>query len=202
MKTTPENSLHEYEYRARGYELIAGVDEVGCGCLAGPVVAAAVILRWDDIPVGITDSKKLSDKKRTELAIEIRQRALCFAVGVADVEEVDRLNIFHAAKLAMCRAVDQLAPKPQFLFIDGKFRIPHKLQQLCLVKGDLHSVSIGAASIVAKVHRDRYMEELEGVYPGYGFAQHKGYGSVFHRQQIQDRGPTPIHRKSFSWTPV
>src|SRR4051812_26116596 len=129
MKAAPENALYEYEYRARGFELIAGVDEVGCGCLAGPVVAAAVILRWEDIPDGITDSKKLTDKRRTELAIAIRERAVCHAIGSADVEEVDRLNIFHAAKLAMARAVDQLKPRPQYLFIDGKFKIPHRLQQ-------------------------------------------------------------------------
>lgn len=200
--TRTRNTKFEYELRSKGIETIAGVDEVGCGCLAGPVVAAAVILRWDDFPKGVTDSKKLTAKARETLAQTIRERALHFAIGVAAVEEVDSLNIFHAAKLAMVRAVDQLQPVPQQLLIDGKFKIPHALPQLCIVKGDALSISIGAASIVAKVYRDQMMEELDGEYPGYGFAQHKGYGSVFHRQQLQEKGPTPIHRKSFSWTPV
>jgi ribonuclease HII len=202
MKAGPANWQYELEYRARGYTYIAGVDEVGVGCLAGPVVAAAVILNWDDIPDGITDSKKLSPRQREELATEIQLRSLVCAVGSADVSEVDSLNIFHAAKLAMVRAVKQLEPPPEILLVDGKFGIPHAIEQRCLVKGDLLSVSIGAASILAKVSRDREMALMDGLYPGYGFAKHKGYGSVEHRKNLQRQGPSPIHRKSFSWTPV
>jgi ribonuclease HII len=187
MKAAPSNRQYELEYRKRGYQCIAGVDEVGVGCLAGPVVAAAVVLNWDDIPDGITDSKKLSAKVRQVLASEIRQRAVAHAIGIASVEEVDTINIFHAAKLAMVRAVNLLRLTTQILLI---------------IKGDLLSVSIGAASILAKVHRDHQMEQMDEVYPGYGFAKHKGYGSVEHRRQLQRQGPSPIHRKSFSWTPV
>jgi ribonuclease HII len=202
MKAAPSNRQYELEYRKRGYQCIAGVDEVGVGCLAGPVVAAAVVLNWDDIPDGITDSKKLSAKVREVLASEIRQRAVAHAIGIASVEEVDTINIFHAAKLAMVRAVNLLRLTTQILLIDGKFGIPHPTEQRCLIKGDLLSVSIGAASILAKVHRDHQMEQMDEVYPGYGFAKHKGYGSVEHRRQLQRQGPSPIHRKSFSWTPV
>ncbi len=181
---------------------MAGVDEVGMGCLAGPVVAAAVILDLGQLPPGIDDSKKLSPKKREALDLLIRQTAHCFSIAHATVEEVDELNIFHAAKLAMVRAVDSLKTMPRFLLVDGKFSIPHSIPQKCLIKGDQLSVSIGAASILAKVYRDRWMCQLDEVYPGYGLASHKGYGSMVHRKALAKLGRSPLHRKTFSWTPV
>jgi ribonuclease HII len=185
-----------------GHRFVAGVDEVGMGCLAGPVVAAAVILDLQNIPDGIDDSKKLTQKKRESLDLEIRSRALGFSLAFASVEEIDQLNIFHAAKLAMVRAVQLLSPVADFLLIDGKFPIPFSIPQKCLVKGDQLSASIGAASILAKVHRDAWMRELDGEFPGYDFASHKGYGSVVHRKALEKLGRSPIHRKTFSWTPV
>lgn len=197
-----DRTLYEHQCIQLGHRFVAGVDEVGAGCLAGPVVAAAVILNLSDVPQGIDDSKKLSAKKRESLDVEIRSRALCFAIAFATVEEVDRLNIFHAAKLAMLRAVEALTQPPDFLLIDGKFPIPSKHKQQCVVKGDQLSVSIGAASILAKVHRDAWMRQYDIEYPGYAFAEHKGYGSVVHRKALEKLGRSPIHRKSFSWTPV
>ncbi|MBY0371584.1 ribonuclease HII [bacterium] len=185
-----------------GYQYVAGVDEVGMGCLAGPVVAAAVILPRTGIPRGIDDSKKLTPKKREELDLKIREKALCFAIAMASVEEIDTINIFHAAKLAMIRAVQALATAPDYLLIDGKHGLNHPIAQKTIVQGDHLSVSIGAASILAKVHRDRMMAEMDTAYPGYSFASHKGYGSVDHRKALQNLGRSPIHRKSFSWTPV
>lgn len=172
------------------------------GCLAGPVVAAAVILNTDAIPKGIDDSKKLTAKKREELDLLIRESAVAFSVASASVEEIDAINIFHAAKLAMVRAVEGLRQPADALLIDGKHALKIELPQVCIVKGDHLSVSIGAASILAKVFRDRFMRERDEEFPGYAFASHKGYGSVVHRQALQKLGPTPLHRKSFSWTPV
>jgi ribonuclease HII len=192
----------EKEALSSGAQFIAGVDEVGMGCLAGPVVAAAVILDLSRVPDGIDDSKKLSEKRRVQLDKAIRETCLSFSIQHATVEEIDSLNIFHAAKLAMVRAVNGLKPRPDFLLIDGKFGIPHPLGQKCLVKGDQLSVSIGAASIIAKVYRDAWMKNFDEAYPGYGFAGHKGYGSVEHRTALDKMGRSPIHRKTFSWTPV
>ena len=196
------NRKFERQFREQGYQSIAGIDEVGMGCLAGPVVASAVILNWDDIPAGIDDSKRLSAKRRTELSAEIRGRAVAFAIGVADVTEIDSLNIYHAARLAMYRAVQGLNRAPDYILLDGRGKIECPIPQLAIVTGDHLSVSIGAASIVAKVYRDELMEQMDDRFPGYGFAKHKGYGSVFHRQCLQRKGPCDIHRKSFSWTPV
>ncbi len=172
------------------------------GCLAGPVVAAAVILSPKDIPKGIDDSKKLSATKRELLDVEIRARAVCFSIACATVEEIDTINIFHAARLAMMRAVHALNPCAHHLLIDGNHALRTGISQTCIVKGDALSVSICAASILAKVYRDKLMREMDQSYPGYRFADHKGYGSVVHRQALQNLGPTPLHRKSFSWTPV
>ncbi|NBX92316.1 MAG: ribonuclease HII [Proteobacteria bacterium] len=185
-----------------GYQCVAGIDEVGMGCLAGPVIAAAVILNPQNIPAGITDSKLLSPKKRENLKILIEQSAIDFAVGQASVEEIDTLNIYHAARLAMKRAVEKLSLRPDFLLVDGRAKIDLDISQQAIVQGDKHCVSIGAASIVAKVFRDKMMTEFDLQYPGYAFAKHKGYGSVVHRTCLQEKGPCPIHRKSFSWTPV
>ncbi len=172
------------------------------GCLAGPVVAAAVIFSDGNIPKGIRDSKLLTAKRREELDIEIREKALAFAIASATVDEIDTINILQAARLAMKRAVGALTIAPHYLLIDGRFPLDYPLPQQALIKGDQKSVSIGAASILAKVFRDRHMAELDVTFPGYGFAQHKGYGSEFHRRAIQNLGATPLHRKSFSWSPV
>ena len=196
------NRKYEKQFHEQGYRLIAGIDEVGMGCLAGPVVASAVILNWEDIPSGIDDSKRLTPKRRAELSGEIRSRALAYAIGIADTAEIDTLNIYHAARLAMSRAVQGLSHSPDFILLDGRGKIDCPIPQLAIVTGDHLSVSIGAASIVAKVYRDELMEQMDGRFPGYGFAKHKGYGSVFHRQCLQQKGPCDIHRKSFSWTPV
>jgi len=182
---------------------LCGIDEVGMGCLAGPVVAAACIFREGQIPNGIRDSKLLTAKRREELDVEIRETALSFAIASATVEEIDTINILQAARLAMRRAIGQLNHPPHYLLIDGRFPIKEiALPQQAIIKGDRKSVSIGAASILAKVFRDRLMAEMDTTYPGYGFAQHKGYGSELHRKAMQNLGVTPLHRKSFSWTPV
>lgn len=178
--------------------MLAGVDEVGRGPLAGPVVAAAVILPADHKIKGITDSKALDAEKREELDARIRERALAFGVGVVEPEEIDRINILNAALKAMRFAVEQLATRPAGLLIDGVFRIPGvTLPQQPVVKGDLRCRCIGAASILAKVWRDRTMAELDAKYPGYGFADHKGYPCDSHRKAIRALGPSPVHRRSF-----
>ncbi|NBT58081.1 ribonuclease HII [bacterium] len=192
----------EKETRQQGFNCIAGLDEVGMGCLAGPVVAAAVILDLNKVPDGITDSKLLSPKKRQLLKVQIEESALDFAIGMASVEEIDQINIYHAARLAMKRAVEKLTLKPDYLLIDGRAKLDLSISQQAIVKGDQSCLSIGAASILAKVFRDQMMTDFDQEYPGYEFAKHKGYGSVLHRQHLQQKGPSPLHRKSFSWTPV
>jgi len=178
--------------------LIAGVDEVGRGPLAGPVVAAAVILDPDNPIEGLADSKKLSEKRRVALNIEIRQKALCWAIARAEVDEIDELNILHASMLAMQRAVELLHIKPDHAKIDGN-RCPPNLScsSEAIVKGDQSEACISAASIIAKVERDNEMIELESVYPGYGFSSHKGYPTKLHMQALVEHGVTPIHRYSF-----
>jgi ribonuclease HII len=192
----------ESECLRLGHRYVAGVDEVGRGCLAGPVVAAAVILDPQNIPNGLDDSKKLRAEIRQKLDKIIRSSCIAFAIGVGEVAEIDDINIFNSSKAAMIRAVDQLKPFPQFLLVDGNFAIAHKLPQKSIIGGDRISVSIAAASIVAKVYRDALMKELDLKYPGYFFAQNKGYGSIAHRQVLTAQGRCEIHRKSFSWTPV
>lgn len=172
------------------------------GCLAGPVVAAACILNLKDIPEGIDDSKKLSPKKRLEVSKLIREKAVAWKIASASVEEIDTINIYQAAKLAMRRAVEGLHIPADYLLIDGRGKIDITIPQTAIVKGDQFSFSIGAASILAKVNRDALMLEMDETYPGYGFASHKGYGSLLHRQSLTKKGQTPLHRKSFSWTPV
>lgn len=194
--------IYEHEYLKKGYTCVAGVDEVGMGCLAGPVVAAACVLNLKDIPAGIDDSKKLTAKKREEISKLLKEKALAWSIAEASVEEIDTINIYHAAKLAMKRAVEGLKLTPDFLLIDGRGKLDTKIGQIAIVKGDQLSFSIGAASILAKVHRDAMMQEFDVKYPGYGFASHKGYGSELHRRSLMQKGQTIIHRKSFSWTPV
>ena len=175
---------------------VAGVDEVGRGPLAGPVVTAAVILSR---PIeGITDSKKLSVLKRKQLAMEIRERALCYAYGRAEVHEIDQLNIHHATLLAMKRAIEGLAICPGQVLVDGLYTPKMTMPCQAIVKGDSLFLEIGAASIIAKVLRDEEMEQMDAVYPGYGFALHKGYPTVVHRAALEKLGPCAIHRTSFA----
>jgi ribonuclease HII len=189
---------HERAARRQGAMRIAGLDEVGRGPLFGPVVAAAVILAPRCLIEGLTDSKKLSEKKRDEYSILIRANAVAWAVAVVDVETIDRINIRRASLLAMRLAVEQLALTPDYLLIDGIDTIEWEGQQQAVVQGDSISLSIAAASVLAKVHRDRMLVELDGRFPGYGLASHKGYGCPQHLDALARLGPTPLHRKSFS----
>jgi ribonuclease HII len=194
--TKPTYEL-EQGLQAQGHIRIAGVDEVGRGPLAGPVVAAAVILNPDDIPDGLNDSKKLSLKRRTALEAELRDRAE-IAVAEASVAEIDALNILRASHLAMVRAVQALDPAPDFLLIDGNM-IPNGLQipSEAVIKGDGKSVSIAAASIIAKNWRDQLMVDLAQQHPGYGWEANAGYPTKQHREALQNLGVTPHHRRSF-----
>lgn len=192
----------EHECLESGYKFVAGVDEVGMGCLAGPVVAAAVIFASDNVPTAVRDSKLLTHQKRVEVQKQILECAVAVAIGHAEVDEIDSINIYQAGKLAMVRAIEKLSIRPDFLLIDGRGKLDIDIPQRPIIKGDSLSLSIGAASIVAKVFRDEWMGRLDEEFPGYGFAQHKGYGSVFHRRCLQEKGRSPIHRKTFSWTPV
>jgi ribonuclease HII len=183
--------------RRRIGQLVAGVDEVGRGCLAGPVVAAAVILT-DGPPIArLDDSKRLSPAVRERLDGAIRSQILSMAIGAASVEEINRLNIARATRLAMRRAVEALAPAPDLVLIDGRDRLPLDLAQAAVVRGDATHACIAAASIVAKVARDRLMQELDLAFPGYGFARHKGYGTAEHLARLACHGPCPVHRKAF-----
>jgi ribonuclease HII len=177
---------------------IAGLDEVGRGPMFGPVVAAAVVLPDRFRLRGLTDSKKLTEKQRTGFEIEIRSRAVAWAVAAVDVETIDRINIRRASLLAMRRAVEQLVVSPDYLLIDGLDTIDWPCPQQPVVDGDGKSLSIAAASVLAKVHRDRLLVELDSQYPGYGLAQHKGYCVAAHLEALARLGPTPLHRKSFS----
>jgi len=188
----------ERELWSAGYRRIAGVDEVGVGPLAGPVVAAAVIVPPEMRLRGVDDSKKLSPARRAELAEQIHATAMSVGVGVVDVADIDRLNIYHAALEAMRRAVAALAETPDHLVVDAR-TIPNvTIPQLSLIGGDGRSYAIAAASIVAKEWRDKMMRELDAQYPQYGFADHMGYGTARHLAAIESHGPCPIHRRSFS----
>jgi ribonuclease HII len=180
-----------------GIQAVAGVDEVGVGPLAGPVVAAAVIFPPGTELAGVDDSKQLEPEQRVKLAAAIRQSATAIGVGLAEVSEIDHLNIYHAALLAMRRAIEALSLQPEHLLIDARVIPGIAIPQNSFNKGDGINFSIAAASIIAKTHRDRLMEELEKTYPGYGFAQHKGYGTSEHQNAIRGLGPCPIHRLSY-----
>jgi len=177
---------------------IAGVDEVGRGPLLGAVVAAAVILDPARPIIGLTDSKKLSEKKRSQLSIEIKERALCWALGRAEVDEIDQINILQASLLAMKRAVEALSIEPTHCLIDGNRCPDLNTSSEAIIKGDLKIPAIGAASIIAKVARDQEMLQLDKLYPGYGIAQHKGYPTKAHLAALEKRGVLSIHRKSFA----
>ena len=177
--------------------LICGVDEAGRGPLAGPVCAAAVILPEHlEIP-GLTDSKKLSDKKRRELFPIIQEKAVAYGIGLASEAEIDEINILQATFLAMCRALDQLSVRPEIALIDGNRETDFGLPVKTVVKGDSLSANIAAASVLAKVTRDNIMVELAETYPEYGFEIHKGYGTKAHYEALRQYGPCPIHRKTF-----
>ena len=196
--SVPISTLHfEQQAQVRGYRAIAGIDEAGRGPLAGPVVAAAVILPEEFELPGLTDSKQLSATARERLYPLIRAQALAVGIGVARAEEIDRINILQATLRSMQRAVGRLAVPADFLLIDGNVPVPLPLPQQTLVKGDSRSLSIAAASVVAKVVRDRIMTTYDRLFPGYGFASHKGYGSDAHRRAIAQLGPSPCHRRTF-----
>lgn len=177
--------------------LVAGVDEVGRGPLAGAVVAAAVILDPNKPIVGLADSKKLSEKRREALSIEIKEKALAWALGRAEVEEIDEINILQASMLAMKRAVEALDPLPQHALVDGNRCPDLPCTAEAIIKGDSKEPAISAASIIAKVARDHEIIAMDEVYPGYGFASHKGYPSKVHLEALKKLGVTPIHRRSY-----
>ena len=179
---------------------VCGVDEAGRGPWAGPVSAGAVILDPARVPKGLDDSKKLTPKARAALELEIKDKALAWGVGLASVEEIEELNILHATGLAMYRAIEALAVTPAFALVDGNYRFKLPCEIKTVVKGDSISSSIAAASILAKVARDRLMIEMDAVYPGYGFAAHKGYHAEVHAQALRTLGPCAIHRRA--WEPV
>lgn len=180
-----------------GEKIVCGVDEAGRGPWAGPVMAAAVILDPKRIPKGLNDSKKLSHARREDLERAIKEQALSWAVGSADIDEIASLNILHATGKAMVRAIEGLGIAPAVALVDGNYRFPLPCEVRPLVGGDGVSASIAAASILAKTARDRLMVEMDAVYPGYGFAIHKGYGVPVHAEALDRMGPCPIHRRSF-----
>lgn len=187
----------ENEIYDSGVELICGVDEAGRGPLAGPVYAAAVILPRGLVIEGLNDSKKLSEKKREELFDEICDKALSYAISRAEVEEIERLNILNATFLAMNRAISALDREPTMALIDGNRNTGIEFASRCVIKGDSLCADIAAASVLAKVSRDRYMLEMAALYPQYGFERHKGYGTKLHYEALRAHGPSPIHRLSF-----
>lgn len=195
----PPTSLEfEEQARQRGFQSIAGIDEAGRGPLAGPVVAAAVILPEHFSLPGLTDSKKLSERRRQSLYPEIYQQARAVGIGVASTDEIDRLNILQATLLAMSRAISRLSFSPDHLLIDGISPVPLNISQQCIKQGDSRSLSIAAASVVAKVMRDRIMLSYHRQLPAYGFSSHKGYGTLQHRDAIARFGPSFLHRKTFA----
>lgn len=200
MKKTEENInwlLYENQAISNGYEIVCGVDEAGRGPLAGPVHAAAVILPKGKIIEGVNDSKKLSEKKREALFDKIKEEALAYCIGVATPQEIDELNILQATFLAMKRAVEGLDIHPQLALIDGN-KTPHlNIAMQAIVKGDSKSASIAAASILAKVSRDRYMLQMAEKYPQYQFEKHKGYPTKLHYEMLDEFGPSDIHRQTF-----
>lgn len=188
----------EEQAKSEGYSLIAGVDEVGRGCLAGPVVAAACILDpAKPVPAGLNDSKKLTEKRRNEIAAELRETALAFAIGSVEAEEIDRINILEATKKAMILAISALQPAAEYLLIDALQLRAITLPQKPLIKGDSISYSIAAASVIAKTYRDELMVKYDAEFPHYGFAGHKGYGAASHFAAIREHGPCTLHRRSF-----
>ncbi len=188
---------YEKTAREEGYQLIAGVDEAGRGPLAGPVVAAAVIVPFGLVLEGVTDSKKLSPSAREDAFKLIEQKAQAISIGVVSQRLIDEINILKASLEAMKRAVLSLSLKPDFILVDGNQPIPFTIPQRCIIKGDQKSISISAASIMAKVYRDRIMKAFDERFPEYGFFSNKGYGTTGHRKALKVYGPSPVHRLSF-----
>src|ERR1700726_4212388 len=191
------SSRFERAARQLGWMRIAGLDEAGRGALFGPVVAAAVILNPKRRIVGLDDSKKLPAERRTELAARIREHAISWAVAEIDAQRIDAWNIYQASRQAMTAAMQQLSIQPDYLLIDA-MQLDVMIEQKSLIKGDARSVSIAAASILAKTHRDACMEKWDAVYPQYGLARHKGYATADHLEALRQHGPTPLHRHSFA----
>ena len=189
---TLENEIYD-----EGYSLICGVDEAGRGPLAGPVCAAAVILPRGLEINGLNDSKKLTEKKREALYDPIREQAIAYGIAFAGVEEIEEMNILNATFLAMNRAIEKLGPAPELALIDGNRNTGITFPSRCVVKGDAKCADIAAASVLAKVSRDRFMLEMARQYPQYRFEQHKGYGTKLHYDMLREYGPSPIHRMSF-----
>ncbi len=187
----------EHELKAKGYSVICGIDEAGRGPLAGPVFAAAVILPEGLEDLGINDSKKLTEKKRDQLFDVIKEKAIAYSIASASEKEIDEINILNATFLAMKRAVEGLSLRPEIALVDGNRKPGTGIEEITLVKGDAKSISIAAASILAKVSRDRYLLELDKEYPQYQFARHKGYPTALHYEMIKKYGISPVHRLSF-----
>ena len=196
MKWTEMNN-YEMAARKDGHTFIAGVDEVGRGPLAGPVVAAAVILPQDYKLLGLDDSKKISEARREELYVQIMNNAIAVGIGIIDQKIIDKINIYESSKKAMVTAIEELASTPDYLLVDA-MKLPVEISQESIIKGDAKSVSIAAASIVAKVTRDRLMCKYDQEYPQYGFKKNMGYGTAEHLKALKEFGPTPYHRMSFS----
>lgn len=187
----------EHQAQEQGFEIVCGIDEAGRGPLAGPVCAAAVILPDGLVIEGLDDSKKLTEKKRDALYDIICEEAIAYGIAFASVEEIEEMNILQATFLAMKRAVENLNVKPDLALVDGNQKPPLEIQARTLVKGDAKSPSIAAASILAKVTRDRLMTEIAEEYPQYEFPKHKGYGTKLHYEKIMEHGISPVHRRSF-----
>ncbi len=190
--------FYERELKNSGYNLICGADEVGRGPLAGPVVCAAVIMPAEGIIEGVDDSKKLTARKREKLDVLIRERAVAYAVCRVEPQVIDEINILEATKLCMKNAVESLEISPDFVLTDGNMTLDITIPQRHVIGGDAASYSIGAASIIAKVYRDKLMDEYAALYPGYGFESNKGYGTAAHIAAIMANGLCPIHRRSFT----
>lgn len=195
MKEQIDKFLYENEYKNKGYKLIAGVDEVGRGPLAGPVVCACCIMS-DDIVDGVDDSKKLSKTKREKLYEQIIEKSLAYSICQIDHEKIDEINILNATKLCMQNCINTLKIKPDVVFIDA-VKLDVDVETVSIIKGDAKSYTIGCASILAKVYRDRLMEEYAKLYQGYGFEKNSGYGTKQHIEKIKEIGPCQIHRKTF-----
>ena len=191
-----DNEKYEKELKNKGIKLIAGVDEVGRGPLVGPVVAAAVILKDNYSLVGLTDSKKLSEKKRNYFFEEIKKQAVSIGIGIIDEEKIDEVNIYEATKLAMKEAINQLNPKPEHILIDA-MPLDIDIPTTSIIKGDLKSITISAASVIAKVTRDKMMYELDEKYPMYDFKNNKGYPTKKHLEALSEYGILKEHRKTF-----
>ena len=189
--------LYEKQEQEKGRFLIAGVDEVGRGPLAGPVCVASVMMPLDDIIEGVDDSKKISEKKRELLFEQIKEKAICYSIQMVDEQTIDEINILEATKLAMKRAIEDMSVKPDVVLVDAISKLDTNIEIRGIVKGDALSYSIGCASILAKVTRDRFMCELAEEYPEYGFEKHKGYGTKQHIEALKEYGPCVYHRLSF-----